>query len=54
MQKKEDMWRRFEERRGRVSRKRVRRETEKMERERGEEMQKRKERRKNVVWRGGG
>lgn len=42
----------IKERRDRVMRERERRESERRGREKGEELQKRKERRKNVVWRG--
>lgn len=53
MQRGEDTWKKFKERRDRVRRERKReRSPEKREREKGEEIQKRKERRKNVVWRG--
>lgn len=52
MQRAEDSWKKFEEWRDRVRRKRKRRESEKRERERREEIQKKKERRKNVIWKG--
>jgi len=48
----EDAWRKFEEKRERVRRERERKELERKEREREVEAEKRRERRRNIVWRG--
>lgn len=54
MQRGEDTWKKFEERRDRVKREKERKESGEEEKGKGGAIQKRKERRKNVIWRGEG